>query len=118
MSPTDAPLPPVGWSDFTKLELRIGTVTAAEPFPEARNPSYKLWIDFGAYGIRKSSAQLTVRYPADELVGRQVVAVVNFPPKQIATLMSECLVLGGVGEGNTVTLLQPERPVPNGQRVG
>ena len=92
-----------------KVDLRIGTIVAAEPFPEARNPSYRLRIDFGELGERKSSAQITDLYRADHLIGRQVVAVVNFPPKQIATMMSECLVLGAVGEDKVVTLLQPER---------
>jgi len=98
--------------------MRIGTIVAAEPFPEARNPSYRLRIDFGELGERKSSAQLTDRYRAGELVGRQIVAVVNFPPKQIATMMSECLVLGSVDDGGRVTLLQPERGVTNGERIG
>ena len=109
---------PLTWADFTKVDLRIGTIVAAEPFPEARNPSYRLRIDFGELGERKSSAQITDLYRAEQLIGRQVVAVVNFPPKQIATMMSECLVLGAVGEDKVVTLLQPERGVANGQRVG
>lgn len=97
--------------------MRIGTIVAAEPFPEARNPSYRLRIDFGELGERKSSAQITDLYGPEELVGRQIVAVVNFPPKQIATTMSECLVLGSVGEKG-ITLLCPERPVVNGERIG
>lgn len=110
--------PQIDWSDFSKIDLRVGTVVAAQPFPEARNPSIRLEIDFGALGIKKSSAQITDFYRPADLLGRQVVAVVNFPPKQIATMMSECLVLGGVGADGVVTLLQPERKVENGQRVG
>ena len=106
------------WQEFTRVEMRIGTVLAADPFPEARNPSYLLRIDFGAeIGERKTSAQITDKYAPEELVGRQVVAVVNFPPKQIANRMSECLVLGGM-EGKVVTLLAPESPVANGTRIG
>lgn len=98
--------------------MRVGTIVAAEPFPKARKPAYQLTIDFGPLGIRRSSAQITTLYEAEALVGRQVVAVVNFPPKQIATFMSECLVLGSVADNGTVTLLQPERPVENGVRIG
>ena len=105
------------WSDFEKVDIRTGTVTAAEPFPQARKPAYKLTIDFGALGTKRTSAQLTALYMADELVGKQVVAVVNFPPKQIATFRSECLVLGAVGDDGTVTLLQTERPTENGLRI-
>ena len=106
------------WKEFERVEMRVGTVLAAEPFPEARNPSYRLRIDFGeVIGIRKSSAQITDRYGVEELVGRQVVAVVNFPPKQIATMRSECLVLGGM-EGKVVTLLRPDFSVANGTRIG
>lgn len=106
------------WSDFERIDIRTGTVLAAEPFLQARKPAYKLTIDFGALGTKRSSAQLTVLYKVDELVGRQVVAVVNFPPKQIATFMSECLVLGAVSDDGTVTLLQTERPTENGLRIG
>lgn len=105
------------WSDFEKVEIRTGTVVAAEPFPQARKPAYKLTIDFGESGIKRTSAQLTKLYQANELIGKQVVAVVNFPPKQIATFMSECLVLGAVAEDGTVTLLQTERPTQNGLRI-
>ncbi len=97
--------------------MRVGTILEAKDFPEARNPAYQLWIDFGALGIKKSSAQITSLYKKEDLVGKQVIAVVNFPPKQIATFFSECLVLGLVGEQKEITLLQPERPVPNGLRV-
>jgi len=106
------------WDDFTKVEMRAGTIISAEIFEEARNPAYKMFVDFGAYGIRKTSAQITKLYQADALVGKQVIAVLNFPPKQIANLMSECLVLGVIGEGKDVTLLQPERGVENGARIG
>jgi len=106
------------WDDFTKVEMRAGTIISAEIFEEARNPAYKKFVDFGAYGIRKTSAQITKLYQADALVGKQVIAVLNFPPKQIANLMSECLVLGVIGEGKDVTLLQPERGVENGARIG
>ncbi len=97
--------------------MRVGTVLEAKDFPGARNPAYQLLIDFGEHGIKKSSAQITDLYQKEALVGRQVIAVVNFPPKQIATFFSECLVLGLVGENKEITLLQPERPVPNGLRV-
>ena len=109
---------PLTWKEFTRVEMRVGTVVEALPFPAARNPSYILHIDFGPLGKRKTSAQITDLYDPGSLIGRQVIAVVNFPPKQIATVMSECLVLGTVGEQKVVTLLQPERPVPNGLRVG
>lgn len=106
------------WNDFQKVEMRIGTILSAEIFKEARNPAYKMVVDFGEFGTRKTSAQITKLYTPKELVGRQVVAVINFPPKQIATIMSECLVLGGVGDDKEVVLLNPERKVKNGMRVG
>ena len=107
----------LSWADFEKVEMRVGTVIKAEAFPEARNPSYQLVIDFGAeLGQRKTSAQLTSLYSLEELIGLQVVAVINFPKKQIANFMSECLVLGAV-DGKNVTLLQPGRPVENGLRI-
>ena len=108
---------PITYTDFEKIDIRIGTVTQVEDFPEARKPAYRLWIDFGDLGIKKTSAQLTKLYTKDELVGRQVVAVVNFPPKQVGKFMSECLVLGAVGEAGQVVLLQPQRSVQNGLRV-
>ena len=105
------------WTDFDKVDIRTGTIIAAETFPQARKPAYKLTIDFGALGTKRTSAQLTKLYQADELIGKQVVAVVNFPPKQIATFMSECLILGAVTDEGTVTLLQTERSTANGLRI-
>lgn len=107
----------LNWQEFEKVEMRVGTILEVRDFPEARNPAYQLWVDFGEHGIKKSSAQITDLYQKEVLVGKQVIAVVNFPPKQIATFFSECLVLGLVGEHKEITLLQPERPVPNGLRV-
>jgi tRNA-binding protein len=106
----------ITWKDFEKIEMRIGTIVSAEVFTEARNPSYKIVIDFGEFGTRKTSAQVTELYKPHELVGKQVVAVINFPPKQIANIQSECLLLGAV-EGKEVTLLTSERPVKNGLRI-
>ena len=107
----------LSWSDFEKVEMRVGTILEANDFPEARNPSYQLVIDFGEeLGVKKSSAQITTRYSKEELIGRQIVAVVNFPKKQIANLMSECLVLGAVN-GKDVTLLSPDKKVENGLRI-
>ena len=101
-----------------KVEMRTGTIIKAEVFEEARKPAYKITIDFGEYGIRKTSAQVTKLYSIEDLKGRQVVGVINFPPKQIATMMSECLLLGAVGPDGEVTLLQPERETLNGLRIG
>lgn len=108
----------ISWTDFEKIDVRVGTIVATQPFARARKPAYQLTIDFGSLGTRRSSAQITTLYQPDELVGKQVIAVVNFPPKQIANFMSECLVLGSIGEDGTITLLQPERPVENGLRIG
>ncbi len=108
----------ITWSDFEKVEMRVGTIVAVEAFPQARKPAYKLTIDFGDAGIKRTSAQLTKLYELNELVGKQVIAIVNFPPKQIATFMSDCLVLGAVADDETVTLLQPERKTENGLRIG
>ena len=107
----------ISWQDFEKVEMRVGTILEVSDFPKAKNPSYQLQIDFGEFGIKKSSAQITALYEKTELVGKQVIAVVNFPPKQIANFFSECLVLGVVGENKEITLLQPERKVENGQRI-
>ncbi|MBK8563529.1 MAG: tRNA-binding protein [Saprospiraceae bacterium] len=107
----------ITWPDFEKIELRVGTILSAEDFPKAKNPAYQLTIDFGDFGVKKSSAQITKLYQKEDLVGKQVIAVTNFPPKQIANFISECLVLGVVGDEKEVTLLQPERPVPNGLRI-
>lgn len=106
------------WNDFMKVEMVVGTIISAEKFEEARNPAYKMLIDFGDLGQKKTSAQITMLYRPEELMGKQVVAVVNFPPKQIANMMSECLVLGGIGDNGDVTLIQPERSVENGTRIG
>lgn len=117
MQTIDSKSPLITYADFEKIDIRIGTVTAVEDFPEARKPAYRLWIDFGGLGIKKTSAQVTKLYAKEDLVGRQVVAVVNFPPKQVGKFMSECLVLGAVGEAGQVVLLQPQRSVQNGLRV-
>jgi len=107
------------WEEFEKTEMRVGTVLEVNDFPEARKPAFQLTIDFGAeIGIRKTSAQITKRYTKEVLVGRQVVAVVNFPKKQIGKFMSECLVLGAVGQEGDVILLAPDFKVENGLRIG
>lgn len=109
----------ISWSDFEKIDIRSGTIIAVKDFPEARKPAYQLWIDFGPeLGIKKSSAQITIHYSQEELLHRTVIAVVNFPPKQIAHFISECLVLGVYDENNDVILLQADKPVRNGQRIG
>ncbi len=107
----------ISWTDFEKVEMRVGTIISVSDFPEARNPAYQVKIDFGKeLGIKKSSAQITVGYVKEELLGKQVVAVVNFPKKQIGPFMSECLILGAV-EGKSVTLLEPGKEVVNGLRI-
>lgn len=106
------------WNDFMKVEMRIGTILSAEIFEEALKPAYKIRIDFGKFGIRKTSAQITKLYKPEELIGKQTAAVINFPPKQIANFMSECLILGGIGNNNDIILLQPERVAENGTRIG
>jgi len=109
---------PLTFDDFLKVDIRTGTVVRAEPFPQARNPAIKMWIDFGAdIGERKTSAQVTKHYTPESLIGRQVVAVVNFPPRQIGKFMSEVLVLGVPDENGEVVLLAPDQTAPNGGRL-
>ncbi|PKB15561.1 tRNA-binding protein [Flavobacterium sp. 5] len=107
------------WTEFERVEMRVGTILEVNDFPEARKPAFQLTIDFGnTIGIRKTSAQITKRYTKEVLIGRQIVAVVNFPKKQIGKFMSECLVLGAVGEEGDVILLAPDFKIENGLRIG
>ncbi len=109
----------IQWADFEAVEIRVGTVVKADPFPEARKPAYKLKVDFGPdLGVKKASAQITTLYKAEELVGRQVVGVTNFPPMQIGPMRSEVLVTGFYRDDGAVVLVVPEREVPNGSRLG
>ncbi|REC80436.1 tRNA-binding protein [Chryseobacterium elymi] len=111
--------PEISWADFEKIDMRCGTIISVTDFEKARNPSYQLEIDFGDLGIKKSSAQITSLYQKEELIGKQVMAVVNFPRKQIANFFSECLVMGVYGENKKdVTLLTPSLPVKNGMSIG
>lgn len=109
----------ITWNDFEKIDIRLGTIIEVTDFPKARKPAYKLKIDFGPeLGIKQSSAQITAHYNNEQLLNRQVVAVVNFPPKQIADFISECLVLGIYDTNNDVILLKPDKPTLNGQKIG
>lgn len=108
----------ISWDDFEKVDIRVGTIITATDFPNARQPAYQLTIDFGELGVKKSSAQITKLYNRESLTGMQVVAVVNFPPKQIANFFSECLVLGVYNENKEVVLLEPNVQVENGSKIG
>ena len=108
----------ITWQDFEKIDIRCGTIIEAKDFPNARKSAYQVTIDFGEMGIKRSSAQITHHYDKESLIGRQVVAVVNFPVKQIANFFSECLILGVYDENNQVVLLQPDKAVANGMKIG
>ena len=108
----------ITWDDFEKVDIRAGTIVEVNDFPKARKPAYKLIVDFGELGLKRSSAQITVHYKKEDLLNRQVIAVVNFPPRQIADFISECLVLGVYDENKDVILLQPECNVTNGMKIG
>ncbi len=115
---TKAGVNEISFDDFLKVDIRVGTVTDVQDYPEARRPAYKLWVDFGdEIGLRKTSAQLTDLYAKEDLVGRQVAAVINFPPKQIGKFMSEILVLGFPDQNGAVTLITPDKAIPNGGRL-
>ena len=108
----------ISFDDFARVDIRVGTVTHAEPFPEAKKPAIKLWVDYGTeIGVKKSSAQITTHYTPEALIGRQVLAVVNFPPRQIGPFMSEALVLGLHDANGKVVLIGPDQPVPNGEKL-
>lgn len=109
---------PITWSDFEKVDMRVGVVVDAKEFPEARKPAYRLWVDLGPLGVKRSSARITDRYRAAELVGRQVVCVVNFAPKQVGPFVSEVLVMGAYTESGEVVLLRPDAPVTPGSKIG
>lgn len=115
---SDAPTPEIGFDDFLKVDIRKGTVVDAQPYPEARKPALKLWVDYGPeIGVKKSSAQITRHYEPESLIGKQVLGVVNFPPRQIGKFMSEALVLGLPDDDGEVVLLTPDKDVPNGARM-
>lgn len=107
---------PINWADFEKIDIRIGTIERAQPFEKAKTPAYQLWVNFGELGIKKTSAQITSRYKIEDLIGKQIVAVVNSPPKQIANFMSECLILGAV-DGKDVIILSPDAKAKNGAAI-
>jgi tRNA-binding protein len=109
---------PIEWADFEKIDIRVGTILEINDFPKAKRPAWQLTVDFGELGIKKSSAQITDLYEQQELIGRQVLAVVNFPPKQIANFFSECLVLGVYTDKKEVVLVGPDRKVENGWKLG
>jgi tRNA-binding protein len=111
-------MPTIQWQDFEKIDIRAGTILEVNDFPQAKKAAYKLTIDFGDLGIRKSSAQITDFYEKQELIGKQVIAIVNFPPKQIANFFSECLVLGVYTDKKEVVLLTPDRKINNGWKIG
>ncbi|MCW5724130.1 MAG: tRNA-binding protein [Maricaulaceae bacterium] len=118
MKPDDAPAPEASFDDFLKIDIRLGTVVRAEPFPEARKPAFKLWIDFGpGVGVKQSSAQITALYGLDDLMGRRVLGVVNFPPRQIGPFRSEVLTLGVADADGNVALIGLEHPAPDGARL-
>lgn len=108
----------IAWADFEKVDIRVGIITDAKTFPEARRPAYRLWIDFGPLGVRRSSAQITAHYQPEALVGRPVIAVVNFPPRQVGPFVSDVLVLGAYDDAGEVVLLRPDSSVPPGARIG
>ena len=108
----------ISWAEFEQVELRVGTVVEVEDFPQAKKPAYKLKVDFGEFGIKRSSAQITHLYQKQDLMGRQVVGVINFPPKQIANFFSEALITGFYLPSGEIVLAQPERKVPNGSKLG
>ena len=108
----------ISYEDFAKIDIRVGTIIGVNDFPKAKKPAWQLSIDFGSVGIKRSSAQITNLYNKEQLMNRQVVAVVNFPPRQIANFFSECLILGVYNEQNEVVLLQPDRGVSNGCKIG
>jgi len=108
----------ITWNDFEKIDIRVGTILTAQPFENAKHPAYQLSIDFGDIGIKKSSAQITHLYSTADLIGKQIIAVVNFPPKQIANFFSECLVLGVYNDSKEVVLLAADKPIKNGSKIG